>query len=184
MRVVHDDQDGLLVRDDAQRLGKRPGRRVERGTPPQPGEARRRRRSDPGRVEQPRPGDAQHAAPRIAPIPFDRAHRRDHGAVKPGTSRELLGESGLARAPVPLDDRDADTPISTGRPRRHEALELPAPPDQRGAARLGPRGRRAHRFGQAPPPPLTDTIGQGSRLRVRFRAQVPLEPSGERGERR
>src|SRR5439155_11340228 len=119
-------------------------------------EARRRRRDDPGCVEQPGPGDAQQAAPRIAPIRFDRAHRRDHGAVEPGTTRELLGGSGLARAAIAFDNRDADTPISTGSPGRHQTLELRVAPDERGAARLGPRRRRAHRFGEAPPPTLTD----------------------------
>src|ERR1043166_2285569 len=137
MRVVHEDHDGLLLRDGAEHFGKRPPRRGERCTAPQLGQGLGRRRGAPGRVEQTPPDDPQHAAPGVTLIRGDGPYSSDHGAVESSPPRPPPP----ARAPPPPPG-PPPTPPPRGPPPAGPAPGAPGTPAPWGGARGSSSTRR------------------------------------------
>src|SRR6185312_4014367 len=72
---------------------------------------RRMRCRNPGHIDQPAPGQREHAAPLLGLIGLYRPHRSYRHTVEAETGEQLLGEPGLAAAAVTLDQQRCGVPI-------------------------------------------------------------------------
>src|SRR5256714_343470 len=147
----------------------RPGGRG-RGPPPNPG--------PPAKPPAPNPDPA---APRPALVPAPRASGGTPRSVEARAGHELLRQPRLSRSGVPIDHRQAGTPVPPARgPRLYQLAELTGTPYERGPLRLSRRARGG--LGQPPRPLEPHLRCERPGLGCRLCAQLALEPGGKRFE--